>query len=530
MLSKFRKLFYTLRYITLLQLFYQIWYRVKNRFISINWYKKYLSRKLISPIKLSVDVVLQIRKKEYLLNNEFSFLNLNHTFKNQIDWNYNGFGKLWNYNLQYFSFLLDEDIPLDERLHLLHNFSINLLENKIPLEPYPVSLRVINTLLFYNRHPILDEVMLNALLMQVNYLENNLEYHILANHLLENAFAIFIAAIFIDDKYLLKKGEKLLKNQLEKQVLNDGGHYECSPMYQSILLSRLLHTIDISKNVNKVNNETIHFFEYYALKMLSWLNAYSFPDDSWALMNDSALEVAPTNEQLFSAAKILNLVFGKSALKESGFRKFSGKNWEIIIKIGKVEPAYQPGHIHADILSFCLWVDGKQVIVDSGTSTYSISKQRIKERSTIAHNTISISGFNQSDVWSGFRVGKRAKVIVLNDKADLIEAVVYFQGLKSISHKRTFKVQNSELQIIDEVASNKIFAETKFIGSLHFANDVLLKAEGTNFRLNDNVLLKTDNEFTTSISEYAVRFNELIKSHKVLYPVVNQQKLTFVFL
>ncbi len=37
----------------------------------------------------------------------FKFLNIEHTF-DKIDWNYDGWGKLWTYNLNYFDFLLQE--------------------------------------------------------------------------------------------------------------------------------------------------------------------------------------------------------------------------------------------------------------------------------------------------------------------------------------------------------------------------------------------------------------------------------------
>jgi hypothetical protein len=530
MLAKFLRLFYTLQHITFLQLEYQIWYRIKNRFISIHWYKKYLKKTIISPLVLSVDVVLQNTSKEYLSNNCFSFLNMKYSFEKEINWNFNEYGKLWNYNLQYFSYLLDEEIPVDERLQLLRDFSINLLENKVVLEPYPVSLRIVNIFQFHNRHPLKDEVIIRSVLMQINYLENNLEFHILANHLLENALAIFISAIYINDIRLLKKSAKLLEKQLQVQILNDGGHYECSPMYQSILLSRLLLAIDISINSKIFSTEVVLMLKENVSKMLSWISSFSFPDNSWALMNDAATGIAPVNSQLFSAAKHLNIGVINGGLKESGFRKLNGTNWEMIVKIGEVLPSYQPGHVHADILSFCLWVEGKQVIVDSGTSTYTISKQRIKERSTSAHNTVSISGINQSDVWSGFRVGKRAEVVLLQDKPDILEAIVYFQGNKYANHKRTFKVFDNKLEIFDEVDFKQSDKHNLIFGTLNLSNDVYVTTEGPNLRLNDNVLIQSDSLLSTTFSEYAISFNELIKSKKITYPVVKRQILTFNFL
>ncbi|MFW1420242.1 hypothetical protein ACEV8X_22705, partial [Vibrio parahaemolyticus] len=87
---------------------YQLWYRFKNRFVSIHWYSRYLQRSFIS-LDLQVVPILQSRQKEYFGHHSFEFIGLKYSFENTIDWNFQGYGKLWNYNLQYFSYLLDED-------------------------------------------------------------------------------------------------------------------------------------------------------------------------------------------------------------------------------------------------------------------------------------------------------------------------------------------------------------------------------------------------------------------------------------
>ena len=291
MLARFSRLIYTIRHITFVQIFFQIWYRVKKQFVRISHYQKYELSSLNSSFKCNVISTLKINNKEYLFNNQFCFLNVQHNFGDKIDWNYCGQGKLWNYNLQYFNYLHDDSVRSPERLELLKSFSHDFLSNLVPPEPYPVSLRIINTLLFHLRFPIEDEIVKKALLLQIDYLENNLEFHILANHLLENAIALYIASVFIDDKRLNKKATKLLLNQLGVQILPDGGHFECSPMYQSILLSRLLLAIELSTQSDLCNNSTTNILRENAKKMLSWIKAYSFPDGSWALMNDAALSM-----------------------------------------------------------------------------------------------------------------------------------------------------------------------------------------------------------------------------------------------
>jgi hypothetical protein len=356
-------------------------------------------------------------------------------------------------------------------------------------------------------------------MVQINYLENNLEFHILANHLLENSFALFIASLFIEDKGLNDKATKLLLNQLGVQILPDGGHFECSPMYQSILLSRLLLAIELSSQSDLCNNLTINILRENAQKMLSWIKAYSFPDGSWALMNDAANAIAPTTIQLFSAAKFLNIKIENRPLRESGFRKLAGNNWEVIVKVGSIQPSYQPGHSHADINSFCLWSNGKQLVVDPGTSTYSISKQRDKERSTSSHNTVSVLGMNQSDVWGGFRVGKRAKIDLIIDEPHNLKTTVYFLGNKKNSHTRSFIVSANQLEIIDEVKTKNSQIDSKSIGIMQLEKDVSIIIENTRLRLNNSILVYSDEKISIEESEYASSFTSLQKSKKLVYPI-----------
>ena len=51
----------------------------------------------------------------------------------------------------------------------------------------------------------------------------------------------------------------------------------------------------------------------------------------------------------------------------------------------------------------------KRVIVDTGVYEYEPGDLRHYVRSTRAHNTISIDGDEQSEIWGEFRIGRRAK-------------------------------------------------------------------------------------------------------------------------
>lgn len=528
MFLKFLRLFHTLRFINRIQWRYQLWYRVKNRFVSIHWYTQYLQRSFF-PLDLQVAVILKSRQKEYLGHLFFEFIGLKQSFNHCIDWNFQGHGKLWNYNLQYFSYLLDEDIPVDERLRLLRDFSDQFLASAVPPEAYPVSLRIVNTLLFHSRYPITDAIILETLQKQIDYLANNLEYHLLANHLLENAFSLWLASIYLTDQPLFNKSHQLLITQLDEQILSDGGHYECSVMYHSILFSKLLLSIEAARKTVWIEPSKIKILEEKAAKMLGWINAYSFPDGSWALMNDAAENIAPTTASLNEAASFLNIVPTEVVLSDSGFRKMKGSNWELLIKAGCVQPAYQPGHVHADMSSYCLWYKGQQVIVDPGISIYSISERRNFERGTGSHNTLFLNGFNQSDIWGGFRVGKRARIFLLEDTSHCVQIAIRPYFSKSCKQERSFIKINDQSFYIEDYFQNSIFINL-LEGGIQFATELsvvshkgILEMSGISIAVQGVIKERLVRK------NYAISFNTILSGFRYEYHPSPISKFTFTF-
>ena len=90
----------TIKYLKIHQLFYQIYYRLRlffRRFFFIKD-KVFISKEGHS-LKLKSSKFNHLSK----IDNKFTFLNQSVDFKT-IDWNYNQYGKLWAYNLNYMDF------------------------------------------------------------------------------------------------------------------------------------------------------------------------------------------------------------------------------------------------------------------------------------------------------------------------------------------------------------------------------------------------------------------------------------------
>lgn len=352
-----------------------------------------------------------IPRNSSLKGDEFTFLNLSHCF---TDWNYAGNGALFTYNQNYFDFINASDFDAVGACDWIDKFIADCPSIVCGIDPYPLALRSINWMKFFAKHPeCITKEREDSLWSQLCLLEKKLEYHLMGNHLLEDSYALYIGGCYFNNENMRRNGYRILGEQLKEQTLEDGAHYEQSPMYHCILLDRLLDCINFC---------TTGELESFAQKQLEWLSVICYNDGSWPIFNDAAIGIAPTPVQIFDYAKRLGLVWSRGELGESGYRKLTNGKIEAFVDCGQIAASYQPGHSHADALNYEIRIDGQPVVVDTGISTYDKTSRRLYERSTIAHNCVSVEGRNSDEVWSGFRVGRQCKVSLLKDEKNVIVA------------------------------------------------------------------------------------------------------------
>lgn len=440
----------TIKYLKLKQISYRVFYLTRSRYRNFTNFR-YCYSKQSTPTMLSLEQSIDY----YALcrDKEFVFLNLSKKFDDILDWNYSGHGKLWTYNLTYFEYLKSK-----EDVNLLYDFVDNIETINDGLEPFPISLRGINWIKFLTKYGINDSKINDSLYAQYDILVDNLEYHLLGNHLLENGFSLLYGAYYFQDDKLYSKAKEILSDELQEQILEDGGHFELSPMYHQLILFRLLDCINLVKNNLYKDKELLSFLNQKASLMLGWLDTMTYQSGHMPLFNDSANGVAPTAEKIFAYARRLDISYSKKKLNESGYRKIIRDKFECVVDVGSLGPDYIPGHAHSDTFNFELYIDNKPFIIDTGLSTYNIGQVRGYERSTKAHNTVEVNGENSSEVWGGFRVAGRAKVVGLIEKDNFIQAS--HDGYKKIGVYHTRKWEFSDKKVTIEDTLNKTSSAT----------------------------------------------------------------------
>lgn len=495
------------------QVYYRLFFFIKNLFFKKRFYK--IKLPIYDPISWKNNIVH--RNTYFNKNNSFEFLNLSHSFFEKIDWNYNCFGKLWTYNLNYFDFLNQESISKEKGIYLINDYiknDKNLLDGK---ESYPISLRAINFVKFLSKNKVKNEIIDSHLYYHYKILIKNIEYNILGNHLLENAFSLLFGAYYFQDENFYKKSKNILNVELREQILNDGGHFELSPMYHQIILFRILDCIQLIRLNNWKNDDLESLLNITSSKMLAWLYNITFNNGDIPMVNDSAYQIAPSTKDLLNYANSLIIYRNDIKLFDSGYRMYKNLKYELFMDLSDVKSTYQAGHLHSDNFNFILYLNNQPFIVDTGTSTYEKNKRRQLERSTCSHNTISIGDFDQNEVWGGFRVARRAKILSLIEMEN--EFSSSHDGYKNIGviHNRKFIANKDSIHIYDDLNKQDIY---KQIAYFHFHPTVkCIAVEDSNVyfkNLNIEISFKGEGiSIEKECYKYAHGFNKTENAYKL---------------
>lgn len=412
----------------------------------------------------------------------FRFLEREETLRRAEDWNRSDWPKLWLYNIHYFEDLTADGAPQRTGWHraLIERW---MRENPsgrgTGWEPYPTSLRVVQWIqwLLSGNEPVPG--MLDSLASQVRYLRRRLEYHLLGNHLWANLKALLFAGAFFEgpeaDRWRAYARVSFARELLE-QILPDGGHFERSPMYHSLLLQDLLDLVQLSQRYPALfSMAEQREWRGAARRMRRWLQVMTHPDGQIAFFNDAAQGIAARPSALTAYAEALGVdrttepLRSIEPLPDSGYVRLQAGEAVLFAEVGSIAPDYLPGHAHASTLSFELSLAGQRLLVNGGTSTYESGEQRTRERSTAFHNTVVVDGVDSSEVWASFRVARRARVHAVRwsepapGQLDLRATHDGYERLPGrVLHHRNWVLTESGLQVHDRLEGSYSQAQARF--------------------------------------------------------------------
>jgi uncharacterized heparinase superfamily protein len=303
-----------------------------------------------------------------------------------------------------------------------------------PWHPYVCSTRIGNWVAAVTLEPsVARPEAAQSIGRQLAYVAANVEDDILGNHVIRNARALVLGGIATGSGQLARRGLELLRRELPEQVLPDGGHYERSPVYHSIVLRDLLE-------VQAATSEP--FLTTSIDRMRAFAAALARPDGAPALFNDGSLDLAPQLDLPAPAG-------GVTTFPDTGYVVVRSEGLWLAFDCGAAAPSFLPPHAHADALSFQLWLEGDPVVIDPGTWTYAAGPERDLLRSTHAHATVTVDGKSQFEPWGAFRAGPLPRVDLVAATERQATAVVHWPG--GLVHRRRIRWEDDEVLVGDVV-------------------------------------------------------------------------------
>lgn len=500
----------------------QLCYQIRRHFVTPR-----LVTKVPGKFELK-EIILQpwpSRPKSYLGGGRFRFLNKESDMGWPINWSASPCSHLWQYNLHYFDFLHQPGLDKDNGLALIRSWIQGYqTQNKgLGWEPYPISLRLVNWIKFYARHhakpssDILDSIALHSI-----NLKRQIEYHILGNHIFADGKALWFAGVFLGNEELTCLGRKIILQEIREQFLPDGGHFELSPMYHSLVLEDLLDLVNLCEVSGQSGDRAaLPILRDTAGRALAWLSSLIDDEGKIPLLNDSAYGVASAYEELDSYAQSLGVRHRLDGIPEttvgnwhgwnlSGYRVLMHGPWHLLFDTAPLGPDYLLGHAHCDMLALLLDFEGHSIFGDTGVFEYEEGDCRRYARGTSAHNAVVLDGLEQAELWKSFRVGRRGYPHGFRQDGHTLRCghTGFAIWRKGLFHERAISLLDNGFELKDQVYG---IGDHHYQGFFHFAPGVRIepRAEG-GYLINGQLILEPwgdEIQFTTS--EYYPEFGRI---------------------
>lgn len=206
---------------------------------------------------------------------------------------------------------------------------------------------------------------------------------------------------------------KLLRRELRRQILSDGGHIERSPAAQVAALAALVDVRDMGLAAGQhPGSEVTSAIE----RMAPMLRLFRHGDGGLALFNGSG----EGNVARIDAVLTRSAVKGKpsDAATATGFQRLAADRVTVLMDAGAPPPAGFDKTAHAGTLSFEMSWGRERVIVNCGASPVSDPAWQLAQRATAAHSTLVVDDTNSAEILEDGGLGRRPQAVTCTREED----------------------------------------------------------------------------------------------------------------
>lgn len=447
----------------------------------------------------------------------FTFLDQTRRLGQPIDWTPDA-PLLWRFNLHYLQPLAALS-PSAAHALMRSWMGANPPGTPVAWHPYPTAMRLTHAL---TAGHVWDADVQASLYRQAGWLARTMESYHPGNHLIENARALVLAGEHFaghgEADAWAARARAVIRRETPDQVLADGAYFERSPMYHALMLHAWCDVLNATPPAHPDASGLASTVRAMAGALVSMCH----PDGQIALFNDATLEIAPPPSALLDYAERLVGAAERTPghLPAAGLYRLAADGATVLADFGAIGPDYLPAHAHADILSFEASFGGLRFVTDTGVSEYA-GARRAWDRGTPAHNTVSVDGRDQAEVWSSFRVARRWPPTAVSVGA--ADGVTRLRGLfdgwshlvgDGLAHRREMILDAGArcLTVVDDVSGT---GAHDVVARLHLHPEVTVRPDADGYLLaRDGVTVRlrvTHGAARWTRTRYSPRFGSAIE-------------------
>jgi uncharacterized heparinase superfamily protein len=204
---------------------------------------------------------------------------------------------------------------------------------------------------------------------------------------------LIFASVAFENGKLLERSLSELNEEIERQILGDGGTVMRNPSCQ---FDYLRHMIDIRSALRNSQQEVPHWVQTTIDRMAPMLRFFRHGDGGLALFNDSREEQGWLIDVVLTRSEARGKPL--ESAPHSGFERLTADRTSIIMDVGAPPPKGYDSMAHAEALSFEMSVGKERLVVNCGAHHGDSSAWITPQRTTAAHSTVTVEDVNSAEI------------------------------------------------------------------------------------------------------------------------------------
>ncbi len=463
------RLWRTLRHLRPAQVLHRLWYRARLPYFRTALASARLGEERAAPVLAPPFAPGNNVNGRLILTGRIRLVGLEGP---ATGWTESGLPLLWRFTLHYFEWLADLRALGDEgsdaaRALVAHWLARFERFDPVAWHPYPLSLRLVSWLthadfLCQGADAVFVAAFHRSLHRQARHLERVWERDVGGNHLIKNLKAAITAAVCLPGHGAgLAKALRVLEQEIGRQVLSDGCHYERSPSYHFQVLGDLEDLAALFKVPPAFLTDAIG-------RMRPAAAFFVMAPGTLAQFNDGTADgptVPPEGPVL-------------TALPEAGYWRLQAGAARLVVDCGPCCPDDLPAHAHADTLSFEFFDGNDPLVVNCGTYAYQDATWRNRFRGTAFHSTLGVDGGDSAEVYGGFRLGRRPGRFKAECTGGRFSGEFDGWSRLGLIHGRSLSLEEGKLEGIDEVKALRPGSPHHLTARFHLHPSVTARLDG----------------------------------------------------